>query len=116
MVRTKITYYKMMTPKRRAEMRAVQARRAACIAAGLPPNSSEEEEREQEWVPEEMEEGEASNEKMEEVEAPRGGRGGGGDEHGGFGMDDTLAQFELAQTEEAVKQHAILESIGESLW
>lgn len=70
MVRTKITYYKMMTPKRRAEMRAVQARRAACIAAGLPPNSSEEEEREQEWVPEEMEEGEASNEKMEEVEAP----------------------------------------------
>lgn len=31
-------------------------------------------------------------------------------------MDDTLAQFELAQAEEAVKQHAILESIGESLW
>ena len=51
MVRSKITYYAMLTPERRyeiqQEIRARQAARAARIAAGLPPDSPEPEEEEE---------------------------------------------------------------------
>lgn len=43
MVRSKITYYKLLMLKRRAEEEACTVRHAARIAAGLPSDSPEEE-------------------------------------------------------------------------
>lgn len=62
-------------------------------------------------APEEvMEEGEASNEEVKEVEAPKKECGGGGGEaeaevpeQAGFGMEDTLGHFQLTQVDEAAE-------------
>jgi hypothetical protein len=49
MVWQKKTTYAMLTPERRFQIeQEIRARRAACIAAELPPDSSEPEEKEEE--------------------------------------------------------------------
>lgn len=48
MVRTKVTYYKMLTPERWVEMCVVQAWCTARIAVALPLNSPEEAMKEEE--------------------------------------------------------------------
>ena len=71
MLRSKITYYTMLTTERRYEIqREIKARQAACIAritAGLPPDSPEPEE-EEEQQPDE-EEGEQLPEPMKVVDS-----------------------------------------------
>jgi hypothetical protein len=106
MVRMKITYYKMLTSKRRAEIdekiRARQAervaRRVARIAAGLPPDSPEPEE-------EDEQEGEEEKEQQRmEVEVPD-------QQVSGFTMEQALEQYALTQSDDLAEQSAILESI-----
>jgi hypothetical protein len=65
MVQQKITTYAMLTSERQRQIaEEIQARRAARIAVGLPPDSSKPEEEEQQQ-PKEEEEGEQLPEPME---------------------------------------------------
>ncbi|KAE8815248.1 hypothetical protein D1007_07378 [Hordeum vulgare] len=86
MVRRLITTNVQLTPERRLQIEAeIQARRAARIAAGLPPDTPETEEEEQL--------------KAMEEEPP------------GLSMAEEEAEFVVAQSGEMADQQAILDSI-----
>ena len=74
MVRSKITYYAMLTPERRykiqQQIQAREAARAARIAVGLPPDSPEPEEDKEEQLSKLME---VADPKEDEVEQPAPG-------------------------------------------
>nr|XP_020158613.1 major centromere autoantigen B-like [Aegilops tauschii subsp. strangulata] len=113
MVRSKITYYAMLTPKRwyeiQQKIRARQAARAARIAAGLPPDSPEPEEEEEEEQPGEEGEEELAPMEVEEAEQPE-------QELSGFNMEQAEAEFAVAQSEEMAEQQAIPESIQDEAY
>ena len=90
MVQSKITYYAVMTPERRYE----KVVRAARIAGGLSPDSSEPEEEEQpgeegedeEMTPMEVEDAEAAEEPDQQVPA--------------YNMEQAEAKFAIVQSDE----------------
>ncbi|KAE8791625.1 hypothetical protein D1007_33941 [Hordeum vulgare] len=104
MVRRRITTCAQLTSERRMQIKAeIQARHAARIAAGLPPDSLEtkkEEEKEPEGeVLDAMEEDEPEEDDHPEVHAP------------GLNMAEAEAKFAVGQAEEMGKEQAILNSI-----
>ena len=107
MVRSKITYYDMLTPERRYEIqqqiRAREAEHAARIAVGLPPDSPEPEE-EEEQQPMEVEEAEEPDQQEPDQQVPA------------FTMEQAEAEFAVAQSDEMAEQQAILESIQDETY
>ncbi|KAI5009684.1 hypothetical protein ZWY2020_011821 [Hordeum vulgare] len=100
MVHRRITMYAMLTPERRMHLEAeIQARRAARIAVGQPPDSLEpEEEQPKEELSKPMEEDEADEDK-EDQPAP------------GLNMAEADAEFVITQAKEIAEHQDILDSI-----